>query len=202
MADAIDRDIDKYLKTRKTPMSPEKEKRFRAEQRRLLLDEQKHLKNAKRWENTAKATETAENVLDVAGLFTGAGTLVSGAKILGKKLLKKGLKSGVEKGTKTGLTKPTTTKVVRDNQGTWVSPNSTKAAQTSNKVFRQPSSLKKKVGGAIGADMGYSELGNVTGVNLPDVGFTNTLLTPPTAKAPSRKRMDDVVTRPNMTAKR
>ena len=196
MADAIDRDIDKFLKTLKTPMSPEKEKRFRADQRRLLLDEQKHLKNAKRWEDTAKATETAENVLDVAGLFTGGGALLSGAKIAGKKLLKKGLKSGVEKGTKTGLTKPNTTRVMRDKQGTWLSPN-----KTTNWKPPKTGGLKKKVGGAIGAEMGYSELGNVTGVNLPDVGFTNTLLTPPTAQAPPRKRMD-VVTRPNMTAKR
>ena len=191
MADAIDRNIDKFLKTRKTPMSPEKEKRFRAEQRRLLLDEQKHLKNAKRWENTAKATETAENVLDVAGLFTGAGALVSGVKIAGKKLLKKGLKKGVKKGVKDSdvtikLQKP----YGSNQQASAISDkeliNILKKERA--KLGRKQSLTSKGLQGLGAATVGEGigdEVSKITGLDIPDLNFATQLVSPRTAYAPS-----------------
>ncbi len=194
MADAVDRDIDKFLKTLKTPMSPEKEKSFRAEQRRLLLDEQKHLKSAKRWESVAKNTERAEKVLDVAGLFTGGGALVGGAKMLGKKLLKKKLKKGSEDWkVPVKLKQPYGSKqkeIISDKELI----NFLK--KNKNKIGKSQSLTSLGLRGAGGATVieGVGdELGKITGLDIPDLNFATQLVSPRTAYAPSEDEIKNRV---------
>ena len=193
--DAIDRDIDKFLKTLKTPMSPEKEKRFRAEQRRLLLDEQKHLKNAKRWEDVAKATETAEKVLDVAGLFMGGGALLSGAKIAGKKLLKKTLKKGVkDSDVPVKLNKPYGSNQQASNISTKELIKSLKKERA--KLGRKQSLTSKGLRGLGAATVGEGigdEVSRITGLDIPDLSFATQLVSPRTANAPSEDEIKNRV---------
>lgn len=160
----------------------------------------KFFKSAKRWEGVAKNTERAEKVLDVAGLFTGGGALVGGAKMLGKKLLKKKIKKGVkDPGVTVQLKQPYGSKQIRTAPLATPYSTQTSAKELKKSLKNNIKELKRNTGlpdkttlgslgvkaaTGLGLEMIGSEVGRKTGVDLPDLGYSQQLFFPRKAQAP------------------